>query len=146
MPVIARLYGIDRPEEYTIGAFVGDECRGMGEATASGLMTIAVNGEKGEKVSFRLYHKPTGTLTNVRESGISFSGHAGSHCTPVVLHPEVTGIHPVVADLSAGHRECYDLQGRRITSADRTSAGNKGLYIITVTEGGHRVTRKIISK
>lgn len=141
MPVIVRLDGIDHPEEYTIGAFTGNECRGTGEASANGLMTIAVNGEKGDLVSFRLYHKPTGTLVDIRDSGLSFSGHAGSHRAPVVLHPDVTAVRNVTADMTTDSSECFDLQGRRIKPA-----GSKGLYIITVTHGGHRVTRKIISK
>ena len=46
-------------DRYTIGAFVGDECRGEGRMI-NGRFFVTVHGEMGEKVSFRLYDALTG--------------------------------------------------------------------------------------
>ena len=57
MPVIASLEGIDGAyvdaEEYTVAAFCGDECRGIG-AVVDGLVMINVHGNEGDVISFRL--------------------------------------------------------------------------------------------
>lgn len=144
MPVVARLEGTDHPEDYTVGAFVGSECRGMSEATANGLTLIAVSGQPGDRVSFQLCHKPTQTITSIETVSLPFAGHAGSLRSPLTLQTDITAIHPATAGQEAGHSEIHDMLGRRVTPSAIDS--RKGLYIITVTEGGHRVTRKIISK
>ena len=143
MPIVAQLDGITDPENYSVGAFVGDECRGRGEAASNGLMYIAVSGERGDKVSFRLYHKPTAMFIGIEGTGLSFTQRAGNYRNPIVLRPDMTTIGHAACDLSTDNEAVYNLQGRRITSV---KGSKKGLYITTVTEGGHRVTRKIISK
>lgn len=148
MAIVARLEGISDPENYSVGAFVGDECRGKGEAASNGLMYIAVSGERGDRVSFRLYYKPAERVLNIEGTGISFTGRAGSHSNPVVLRPDITAIDDVMCSRDLNNGSVYDLQGRPVnaTSNCGPSSFRKGIYLKTVTEGGHRVTRKIISK
>lgn len=140
MAVVASLEGITDPENYSVGAFVGDECRGQGACAGNGLMYITVSGQPGDIVSFRLCHKPTQMQVDIEGSGLSFSGHAGSHSKPVMLRPGIEAMHGA-PDLQAGP-QVFDLQGRRMDS----SPCRKGLYIKTITAGDQRVTRKMISK
>ena len=146
MPVVAQLNGIDHPEDYSIGAFVGDECRGKGEAAENGLMYMAVSGQRGDRVRFRLFHKTTETMADIPDTEIAFTGHTGSSRAPLQLHPDPTGIQDLDTDSQPSVTETYDLLGRRLSSASTFRGHGQGLYIITVTKGGHRATRKIICK
>lgn len=51
MPMIASLEGVNI-EDYTIAAFCGDECRGIG-SVVDGLVMINVHGNYGDAISFR---------------------------------------------------------------------------------------------
>ena len=50
MAVVARIEGLENPENYSIGAFVNGECRGEGSVVSNGRMMISVAGTAGEKV------------------------------------------------------------------------------------------------
>lgn len=97
MTVYARLT-LDATEvtdfsNYEIAAFVGDECRGVGEVQTKDSYTwiylrIRSNTASGEKISFRLYDKSTDrTLQLQAEQTISFSsqGMVGTPSAPVTL-------------------------------------------------------------
>jgi len=146
MPVVAQLDGIENPEDYSIAAFVGDECRGQGEAADNGLMYIAVSGQRGDRVSFRLLHKTTATIADIPDTEVAFTGHIGSSRAPLQLHPFQNDIQHLDTDTQSGVTETYDMLGRRLSSASTFQGQGKGLYIITVTKGDHRVTRKILCK
>ena len=94
MAIIGKLEMNDEAEDYTIGAFVGDECRGEGKVV-NGTAYITVAGEGGEEVSFRLYNKWNGKYSNV-DTKLAFTDLAGSVKSPVTLNaPIVTGIDDV---------------------------------------------------
>lgn len=94
MAIIGKLEMNDVAEDYTIGAFVGDECRGEGKVV-NGTAYITVAGEGGEEVSFRLYNKWNGKYSNV-DTKLAFTDLAGSVKSPVTLNaPIVTGIDDV---------------------------------------------------
>ncbi|MBQ9644909.1 MAG: hypothetical protein IJV24_00950, partial [Prevotella sp.] len=59
MPIVAELEGVAMPEDYSVGAFVGDECRGEG-VCVGGRMFITVHANQGEQISFRLLNNLTG--------------------------------------------------------------------------------------
>ena len=102
MAVIGKLEMNDVAEDYTIGAFVGDECRGEGKVV-NGTAYITVAGEGGEEVSFRLYNKWNGQYSNV-ETKLAFTDLAGSIKSPVTLDaPVVTGID----DVEMGNQGIY---------------------------------------
>lgn len=97
MTVYARLT-LDATEvtdfsNYEIAAFVGDECRGVGEVQTKDSYTwiylrIRSNTASGEKISFRLYDKSMDrTLQLQAEQTISFSsqGMVGTPSSPVTL-------------------------------------------------------------
>lgn len=75
---------------YSVGAFVGEECRGEG-VMVGGRLFITVHGQAGEQVSFRI--QSGGEQFTVGET-LPFSSAAGSLKAPVKLTKkgEVTGI------------------------------------------------------
>lgn len=71
MSIVADLWDSQvkqEPEVYKVGAFVGEECRGIGQYV-DGLLFITVYGEKsGEKISFRAIPSGTSTEWDIRET------------------------------------------------------------------------------
>ena len=121
MAVVAKLADARR---YSIGAFVGDECRGMGEAVTDDLAFINVAGCAGETVTFRLYDTITGAYIPL-DGSLRWSQKAGSIDAPVPFGT-VTGIDTVSCSQFTDHHDIYDLQGRRIANVPL----QKGLYIV----------------
>ena len=128
MPIVATIEGLRNPENYLIGAFVGDECRGMGSWAVRDLMFINVAGVAGETVTFRLYNKFTGEFSPIGEA-VTYAGRAGSMKAPVRLTaPAATGVRGMkVADAEDG--TIYNLAGQKLT------APRKGIHIV----GGRKV-------
>lgn len=132
MAVVAKIKGIEAGSRYSVGAFVGDECRGMGQFVTDEAMFINVAGAVGEKVNFRLYDSETGCYSNIIE-GMSYTMKRGSVSSPVTLTPEsaVTGIMNVESSMQNSIK-AFNVQGQQVN-------GNaKGLLII----GGKKVVRK----
>ena len=71
-------------DRYTIGAFVGDECRGEGRMI-NGRFFVTVYGEMGEKVSFRLYDALTGEYF-VLDDAVDFASTVGTYQRPMALN------------------------------------------------------------
>ena len=130
MPVVAVISGIDSQQDYAVGAFVGDECRGIGHLLPSGRIHIAVAGKMGETVTFRLYHHATGLSADVPQK-LSFTRKAGSYQRPVTLDAHDIAIGETAVGSQAGGA-AYDLMGRRINAS---SPLTKGIYITTDAQG-----------
>jgi len=150
MTMVVCLADLPAPEDFVLGAFVGDECRGSARFIDGRFwLTIHCNG--GERVSFRLQHLPTGRISEVTESVTCQQLRLGSLRVPIILHaPEaVTGITSLIAGRGQGsgsspalNREgpgegliFYDLSGRR------TDARSRGIVIEHRADG---TTRRII--
>ncbi len=91
---------------YTVGAFCGNECRGIGKMMDNKLF-IAIHGTiaNNEKITFKAYENATGMEYNVSES-ITFNGQQeGTFVAPYRLNVsnEVTG----VGDVSTGKFVIY---------------------------------------
>ena len=152
MPIIARLEGIDNPSNYTIGAFVGDECRGEGKA-AKQWMFITVNGEANELITFRLIDKLTGICYDLSES-LTFDSMAGSLDEPVCFNaPAVTGIENMTSNkliiqgdvvTGPGIVQIYDVQGKVIAEGyeriDMSQLG-KGIYVVKSGKDSRKVVK-----
>ncbi|MBQ8901296.1 MAG: hypothetical protein IJY72_10090, partial [Akkermansia sp.] len=112
MAVIAKVE-IENCEDYTIGAFVDDECRGEGRFI-NGLAFISVAGEADENVSFRLYHKVSGEFIDL-DRELQFSGMAGSVKVPVTMGTieGTTGIDEVKGE-NGNVKTIYDISGRKV--------------------------------
>lgn len=148
MAIIARLDGLDNLEDYSIGAFVGDECRGEGRAVKD-WMFITLSGEAKDHVTFRLLDKRTGLSYPLSES-LRFGMLEGTlrdpyrfdvrgidmGIAPIDEAPSLTILDDVVS--AHGLIRVYDLQGKLVAEGhDEVSLAPlaRGIYII-VTEGG----------
>jgi len=118
MSVVLRIAELSDAQDYALGAFIGDECRGVGKCIR-GRFFITVHCDAGERVSFRLCYLPTGQLAEVSET-LHAGGHflQGSLRYPLLMHsPDaVTGIADNRYGRSASHTY-YDLSGRRRVNA-----------------------------
>lgn len=123
MAMIARVEGLTDAENYEVGVFVGDECRGMGKVVADDILFINAVGETGEMMTLKLYNKQTGELSDIDEA-VRCELVNGSITAPTLLHaPQATGIHSIGAGRQQADTNTYDLSGRRVERA------TKGLYI-----------------
>ena len=136
MSMVAKIQGLDTPEDYTLGAFVGDECRGRGSVAVDGKMFVNAVGKSGEVMTFKLVNNLTGEMMPI-EGTVDFSPIKGSLRAPVMLTAgEATAIRTV--STAAGQAsEAYDLSGRRITGSQH------GLSIERTTDGK---VRKVVKK
>ncbi len=113
-------------DDYFVGAFVGDECRGIGK-WVNGILYMAVYGGtvKGEQLLFRAVACDNGEEFMVKET-MSFNADViGSVTTPVTLHlGESTGISNTGADLRKTEG-VYNMMGLQMKNVDR-----EGVYIV----------------
>lgn len=160
MAVIGKLEMNDAAEDYTIGAFVGDECRGEGKVV-NGTAYITVAGEGGEEVSFRLYNKWNGQYSNI-DTKLAFTDLAGSVKSPVTLSaPIITGID----DVAMGNQAIYfngntlilgeyngvatimTVDGKvAATTTEATISVNElpaGVYVVIIDSEDGRIVKKI---
>ena len=136
MAVIAKV-DVEECEDYTIGAFVGDECRGEGRFI-NGLAFISVAGEAEECVTFRLYNKVSGEFIDL-DRELQFAGMAGSVKVPVAMGTieGTTGIVDINSIDSNSIEAVYDVSGRKVEKM------TNGIYILKVREGDKIVTKKV---
>lgn len=154
MAIIARLDGLDNLEDYSIGAFVGDECRGEGRAVKD-WMFITLSGEAKDHVTFRLLDKRTGLSYPLSES-LRFGMLEGTLRDPYRFDardiamgintideaPSLTILDDVVS--AHGLIRVYDLQGKLVAEGhDEVSLAPlaRGIYIIVTESGKLKVER-----
>lgn len=140
MAIVAQVAELDNPEDYTIGAFVGDECRGMGKVVKDGKMMINVAGKAGETVTFRLHNEYTGEYIDL-DSSVNYAQKLGSLKTPATfIGNQLTGITSIEKCENA-EATYYDINGRVVD-------GNiaSGVYFVKTIENGQVVVKKIIKK
>ena len=137
MAIVAEIEGLENPEEYTIGAFVGDECRGMGKVVKDGKMMINVAGKSGETVTFNEY---TGEFIPL-ETEVRYSNGYGSLKSPLAITgPSISGI----SEITTGENDeesYYDLYGRKVEGELST-----GIYIVKTVKNGKVTVTKVSKK
>ena len=140
MAIVAEIEGLENPEDYTIGAFVGDECRGMGKVVKDGKMMINVAGESGETVTFRLHNENTGEFIPL-ETEVRYSNGYGSLKSPLAITgASITGI----SEITTGENDeetYYDLYGRKVEGELST-----GIYIVKTVKNGKVTVTKVSKK
>ena len=140
MAIVAEIEGLENPEDYTIGAFVGDECRGMGKVVKDGKMMINVAGESGETVTFRLHNENTGEFIPL-ETEVRYSNGYGSLKSPLTITgPSISGI----SEITTGENDeesYYDLYGRKVEGELST-----GIYIVKTVKNGKVTVTKVSKK
>ena len=140
MAIVAKIANLENPEDYTIGAFVGDECRGMGKVVKDGKMMINVAGKAGEEVSFRLHNKYTGVFVDL-ETEVKYTQKLGSLKSPIsIIGPTLTGISEITTSDNS-EEIYYDLNGRKVEG--NLSAG---AYIVKTVKNGQVIVKKVIKK
>ena len=111
MSMVAQLKDVGYPDNYTIGAFVGNECRGEGKAI-DGRLFITIHGNLGEKVNFVARNKATNECFTVEEN-VVLQRNLGSIHHPFLLNlgNQTTGIEAVTPNLSTRQSRSWNLQG-----------------------------------
>jgi hypothetical protein len=154
MAIIAKLEGIDNLEDFSIGAFVDDECRGEGKA-AEEWMFITVNGDDKEYVTFRLIDKRTGICYDLSES-FQFGGVSGSLKEPVIFRTgdiangiaNITEGNALIVQgnvaTAAGTIQVYDIQGKVVAEGFQRidmSHLNSGVYVVKAGNTSRKVIK-----
>ena len=137
--IIAQLYMEDRPlelGEYSVGAFCGQECRGVGKQVGDKLF-ITIHGTVADKESivFCAYEHATERTLPISET-IMFQGQClGRLESPMPLHtqpmPTRIGELPDMSDI----RAIYTPDGKRLSRL------NRGVNIVVKNDG---TTRKVV--
>ena len=131
MPVIAALENIEDGDRFSIGAYVGNECRGEGRAVDGNLFMINVAGKAGELVHFRLYDKVTEEFFDLDQSLIYTAMH-GSLKAPVRLSG--IGVVDGISSVQRTEQEeaTYTLTGQKVS---------KNFHGVVVTKGRKQMKR-----
>ena len=161
MTIVADLGNDYSAERFTVGAFVGDECRGEGEMI-DGKCFITVHADKGETISFKLHDAVSGEMRTINEQ-MPFAKMAGSLRAPqrLTVGGIVTGI--TSADIASSGIAIVDGQitvqgmdvadiivcnasGAVVSTGETTIAGlPSGVYVVKVkTKDGKTVTKKLV--
>lgn len=138
MTMVAELHTrlIAPPHEtrYTVAAFCGEECRGVGQWVGDWLF-LTVHGEagKGDIITLRCYDAETGEEQGIVETFVFDGQCLGSLAEPVALHADgrVTKIGAAPADNNRPQR-IYSPDGRLLDRPQR------GLNIIVRPNGMSR--------
>lgn len=161
MTIIADLGNEYSAERFTVGAFVGEECRGEGEMI-DGKCFITVHADKGETISFKLHDAVSGEMRTINEQ-MPFAKMAGSLRAPqrLTVGGIVTGI--TAADIASSGIAVVDGQitvqgmdvadvivcnasGAVVSTGETTVTGlPSGVYVVKVkTKDGKTVTKKLV--
>lgn len=161
MTIVADLGNEYSAERFTVGAFVGDECRGEGEMI-DGKCFITVHADKGETISFTLHDAVSGEMRTINEQ-MPFAKMAGSLRAPqrLTVGGIVTGI--TSADIASSGIAIVDGQitvqgmdvadiivcnasGAVVSTGETTVTGlPSGVYVVKVkTKDGKTVTKKLV--
>jgi hypothetical protein len=99
--LIGRLYANGEPAlegAYTVGAFCGNECRGVSKYVGDVLfLTVHGSVPNDQTVTFKAYENATGQEYDVSESIVFNGQQEGSYSTPFTLHvnSDITGVGEV---------------------------------------------------
>lgn len=161
MTIVADLGNEYSAERFTVGAFVGEECRGEGEMI-DGKCFITVHADKGETISFKLHDAVSGEMRTINEQ-MPFAKMAGSLRAPqrLTVGGIVTGI--TAADIASSGIAVVDGQitvqgmdvadvivcnasGAVVSTGETTVTGlPSGVYVVKVkTKDGKTVTKKLV--
>ncbi len=160
MTIIAKIPDLVRASDCTVGAFVGNECRGEG-SLVEGMYFITVHGQSGEMVSFKLYDQVTGEY-HILSGVMPFDKLAGSLAKPTLMNVEgltsVEQIRSESSEITVSDGRLY-FNGIRVKSFRVSSVNGSlqllndtnliqlpsGVYIVTVvTTDGRTLSKKVV--
>ena len=120
-------------DNYYLGAFVGEECRGVAKYI-NGKYFLSVYGDKKATVNFVAVDKETGESYTVEQTVDFTADVLGSVSSPYAIYiVSPTGINGITAD-SPSAKGIYNMMGQKVKSASRG-----GVYVI---DGRKRVVTK----
>ncbi len=127
--IVAEVDGMKSlSDSWTIGVFVGNECRGEGHYV-EGRFFITAHTERGEQLRLVLRHEPTGTTTDIVEKITAVQMRMGSLRQPVVLHATDSTMGIDERRMDDYTSVCYDLSGRKV------SPGKRGIVLRRQADG-----------
>ena len=142
MTLVMQLPQLEQPADYSIGAFVGNECRGeghfvTGHQQAKGYFFTTVHCNQGETINFRLCHQSTGQQYTIDQMVTSNGLRLGSLSQPLTFTSmeQVTAIGEATPTAAPRVTQTFDLTGRKVQSSRR------GLLIQQLSDG---TVRRII--
>ncbi|MBQ7421977.1 MAG: hypothetical protein IJV27_07545 [Prevotella sp.] len=140
MALTAIFEGIDFASDFTVGAFVGDECRGEGIAVNDRFF-ITAHADAGEPVSFRLFNSRTGELFNV-EGTIPMQQRVGSINQPKILKKgELINVVDSIDSIQL-NREDSNATTYRIDGVKVDDCNGHGLYIVKTRDGVKKIMKR----
>lgn len=161
MTIVADLGDAYSTDNFSVGAFVGDECRGEG-MMIDGKCFITAHADKGETISFRLYNETTGEMRSIDET-LLFAKTAGSIKAPfrmnvggVIIGINASDIERSGIAIADGQITVRGLDVKSIivcnaagaivsTGATTINGLPSGVYVVKVmTNNGKTVTKKIV--
>lgn len=130
LSMVAKIAGVENLQDYTVGAYVGDECRGEG-TFVDGLLFITVHGNAGELVNFIARNEATGDAFRIAES-IALQQNVGSVENPFLLNINsgATGIDNLRAEFLKGAKS-WNLRGVEMP----VNTPQKGVRIVRMPDG-----------
>ncbi len=111
------------PDSYFVGAFAGNECRGIGKYV-DGVLYLSVYGNGNEKISFVAIDRETEEEFEVSETLTFVADVVGSVNAPFYLHINgATGVENIESTTST--ENIYNIQGQKMNSITQG-----GIYIV----------------
>lgn len=144
MPVIAQVCysnGDAADSTYYVGAFVGEECRGVDKYT-DGIMYLSVYGDESVDLTFKAWNVETESVYDFAETLKFTPDVVGTYSSPykLMLGFESTGINHLNANNVVDG--IYSIQGIKLNSIP-----NRGIYIIkSKDENGNSIMKKTYVK
>ena len=139
MTLVMQLPQLEQPADYSIGAFVGNECRGeghfvTGHQQAKGYFFTTVHCNQGETINFRLCHQSTGQQYTIDQMVTSNGLRLGSLSQPLTFTSmeQVTAIGEATPTAAPRVTQTFDLTGRKVQSPHR------GLLLQKLSDGTFR--------
>ena len=150
MAIVGKIE-VEDAEDYTIGAFVGDECRGEGKFV-NGKAYITAAGKAGDMVTLRLYNQWTGEYVEVLGE-VAFTDIAGSAKEPIRFNAVETGVGHLSATTltiqanvayASGDIQVYDAQGKLVAEGyQRVDLNhlNQGIYMVKSGDQSRKIVK-----
>ena len=152
MPVFAEFYANgtkSADDEYVVAAFVGTECRGVGQ-WKEGRLLMNVFGDGGEDITFMAYDKTSEQYYTVAEHVTFVADNSGSWFAPMklTLDSEATGISQLNRDLlvdAAGNHLTINAGGKYINRVTLTNMGGVTVMSLSDIGTGATITTKSLA-
>ena len=133
------------PEQFTLLAYSGDECRGVAKWVDS-LAFLTIYGQGSEPISYRAVDQTDGTVYGVQQQATFAQTIVGTTLQPIVLTltdalDEMTSVDLATTTTGHGHiTGYYTMSGTLV--ALRASELPTGVYVVRYSDGTYRKMKK----